>query len=193
MTIERRSEVVGERETDFDHHSPALTENPFGTYADLRERCPVARSPHHGGFWVLSTYRDVQRATLDADTFRSGPNVTIPPISPRPQIPIEQDPPKVQQYRKILTSALSPAAMAELEPMIEATVSGLIDGFVESGRCDFIGDLAKPTAAMTILRLLGFDPAAWREFAEHGDRILHEFTTNPNEAIQSALWCYQQS
>jgi cytochrome P450 len=42
----------------FDHFAPEMAENPFDTWATLQTKCPVAHTPTHGGFYVLSRYED---------------------------------------------------------------------------------------------------------------------------------------
>jgi hypothetical protein len=41
---------------DFDIHAPDLADRVYDTYAEMRARCPVARSPRYGGQWVVTEY-----------------------------------------------------------------------------------------------------------------------------------------
>src|SRR5262249_46746478 len=54
---------------DFDHMSPEFGRDPAAAFRELRETCPVAWSPHHGGFWVLTRYEDIAAAARDDATF----------------------------------------------------------------------------------------------------------------------------
>src|SRR5829696_5751878 len=47
-----------------DMHDPAFAREPYGTYAELRQKCPVMRSLLHGKFWLLSR-------TLEVNVFQS--------------------------------------------------------------------------------------------------------------------------
>lgn len=150
-----------------DHHSAEFAADPWSVYRDLRQRCPVAYSDAHGGFWMVSKYDDVRRVALDDHTFSSAASITVPPKPPgkRLSIPIEMDPPLFQEYRRVLNPMFAPARVAQLEPEIRSFVHGAIDGFIESGECDLIHDFANPVPAMTTLLLLGLPPEDWELYA----------------------------
>ena len=62
----------------FDHLSPELALDLHATLATMRERCPVARSDQHGGFWIVTRYDDVLRVAQDWQTFSSAHGVSVP-------------------------------------------------------------------------------------------------------------------
>lgn len=151
----------------FDHHTREFAADPWSVYADLRASCPVSWSESYGGFWVLADYDDVRHVALDDDTFSSEQSITVPakPPTARLSIPIEMDPPRFLEYRRILNPRFSPAAIATVEPTIRALVDQLIDGFVERGSCDLVLDLTSPLPAMTTLHLLGLPVEDWEDYA----------------------------
>ena len=63
----------------FDHHAPDFAADPWPVLADLRQRCPVARSDAYGGFWVVTGYDDIKRVAHDDATFSSAETILIPP------------------------------------------------------------------------------------------------------------------
>jgi cytochrome P450 len=76
----------------FDHHTVEFVRDPYSHYRYLRDKCPIAHSDSHGGFWLLSRYDDVRRALLDPDTYSSAhpdrvaiPNTTR--VNPTPMKP----------------------------------------------------------------------------------------------------------
>lgn len=152
----------------FDHHDPEFARDPWAVYRDLRERCPVAYSEDHGGFWVVSRYDDVKELASDDSRFLSGQSVTVPAKPPdmRLSVPIEVDPPLFFEYRRLLNRYFSPQAAERMEPDIRGFVAEAIDDFVEEGSCDIVQDFANPIPAKTTLRLLGFPIEEWREYAE---------------------------
>jgi cytochrome P450 len=152
---------------DFDHHSPRFAEDPWSVCKDLRERCPVAHSDAHGGYWVLSKYEDIKGVALDNDTFSSADSIVIPPkLNLQRSIPIELDPPLFQEYRRVMQPRFAPAAIKRLEPAIEDFTQRCIDDVIESGECDLVHDLADPVPAMTTLEMLGVPVSDWRSFSE---------------------------
>ena len=107
----------------FDHHSAEFADDPWAVYDELRDKCPVAWSDTHGGFFVLTRYADVARVAKDDRTFSSdhdtdghrngylGITIPSPPVR---SIPIEMDPPDFFNYRKVLNPPLAPVAVAKL-------------------------------------------------------------------------------
>lgn len=168
----------------FDHHGSDFAADPWPVLADMRARCPISRSDAYGGFWVATRYNDIKQIALDDETFSSAKSLTIPPKKNLNQrsIPIEVDPPMFQKYRRIMHPLFSPAAIAALEPVIEAFVHRCIDAFIERGDCDFVHELADPLPAMTTLHMLGLPVEDWRKFSEplHSTVFLRQ--DNPDRA-----------
>jgi len=151
--------------TDFDQDSAAFAADPWSKYDELRTRCPVAHTDAHGGFWVVSKYRDVVRVAKDDLTFSSVPTTVIPDSGVYNLIPLQSDPPDLQRYRAALLPFFTPKAMQEYVPHIREFTTGCIDAFVEKGHCDLVTELANPVPSMTALQIIGFDPADWHDFA----------------------------
>ncbi|HYH48360.1 MAG TPA: cytochrome P450 [Acidimicrobiia bacterium] len=175
---------------DFDHHSSAISVDPYATWTDLRSRCPVAWTKAHDGYWILTAFAEVYQATRDDDTFRCAPSVGIPSYGVDGQIPLDTDPPMTQKYRRILQQQFSPAAAAEAEPVVRQIANELVDGFIERGECDFITDLTTPVPARFILRILGFGEERWVEFCEWVHNIVHNVTNDPESALEGAVALY---
>ena len=153
----------------FDHHDPALSARE-GTaeslHARLRERCPVQHSDAHGGFWVLSKYKDIVEVANNTATFKSAYGPVIPGCLPDPNtpanlVPPSMDPPELLTIRKLLRRWFTPEAAQRQEPMTRALADELIDRFVGRGACDLHADFAKPLPAIFICRLLGVPTELW--------------------------------
>ena len=63
-----------EFDTDLDHHSAEFAKDPFRTLSELQSRCPVAKSSHWGGFWLLTGYDVVFEALHTPEVFSSRPS-----------------------------------------------------------------------------------------------------------------------
>jgi cytochrome P450 len=168
--------------TDFDHHRPGF--EPAETFAELRRNCPMAWTEAHGGFWVVSRYDDVTDAARDDDRFRSAEGVTIP-RAPFRVIPIEMDPPEFFGLRRVLNPPFSPGAVARLEPMIRRITDELIDGFIETGRVEFIDQLARPLPGRVTLRIVGFPEEEWPAFHKALFAALHTAFDGPDAAMDA--------
>jgi cytochrome P450 len=181
---EATSSVAGVCPVEFDHHSRAFAADPWTILRDLRENCPVAYSESHGGFWVLTSYADIKEVASDDDRFSSAHGLTVPDKKNRGQrsIPAEMDPPDFLEFRRILHPMLSPAAVDRMTPVIERFVHAAIDDVVESGRCDFVHDLADPVPAMTTLHKLGLPVDRWKEISEPLHSVVFMRQDNPERA-----------
>jgi cytochrome P450 len=175
-------------EVDFDHHSPDIAPDPYPAYAQLRDRCPVAWSERHGGFWVLSDYAGVYAASQDDETFRSAPTVALPeqPYGIR-NVPIDTDNPETEQLRRILLAGYSPGAVRKLEPQITAMADELIDAFAGAGSCDLVRDYAMPLPARIMLRVIGVDESDWLFYVERIHTIIHGMTGNVQATMTAGM------
>ena len=82
---------------DYDHFAQQYVVDPYGFWSALRQEQPVAPSECHGGFWVVSRYRDVvdvcQRPEVFSSRYLSIPrdigagDMPLPPINSRLQEP----------------------------------------------------------------------------------------------------------
>lgn len=168
---------------DLDHHAPAFSADPLTALRRLQAECPIAWSESHGGFWVLTRYRDVRDALTDHGRFSSRHDlepgspfqgVTIPP-PPMRFVPVEVDPPEFFAYRRLLNPLFSPAAVAAVRHRIVAYTDWCLDQVSAAGRLDFVHDLASPVPAMVTLEIMGLPVAEWRRFAT----TFHDLAASP--------------
>ena len=154
------------KEIDFDHHAADFSAKKYELYRTMRAECPVAHSPAHGGYWLLSRYDEVFAVARDDATYSSAREVVVPPTNVGKLIPLQSDPPELNRYRGLLIPYFTPAALARLEPFVRDVVDRSIDGFIERGSADIVAELANPVPSSTTMKLLGMDPAEWRIFAD---------------------------
>jgi cytochrome P450 len=126
-------------------------------FETVRNRCPLAHSDQHGGFYMLLNYADVKAAMVDHKTYSSEPQV-LRPMLPRKPIPaLEMDPPRHSAWRAIFAGAITSKTPEMMEPFVRADINRHIDAFIERGACDVVAELAEPVPAETICRLMGVD------------------------------------
>ena len=157
------TEPVTDWTTDYDILDPEYVANPYPVWDDLRETCPIAHSPRWGGSWMPTRYADVFAVAHDVANFSSrdvgvltfseedrppGPiNLPVPPI--------DSDPPQHTWTRRLLLPWFSHAQVAIYEPITRELCSGLIDGFIETGRADAASDYAQQIPVRVIAKILG--------------------------------------
>ena len=143
---------------------------PYAIYKRLRKEQPVAYISEQN-FWLITRYDDCEyvlahpenfssrEAVSSTNAYRRSPEaVEILSRSkghPRARTLIMADPPEHTRYRAILQRALIPAkTLRELTPRIQIIVDELIDGFCESGSCEFVREFAYPLPMRIVAALL---------------------------------------
>lgn len=161
--------------TDWDHTDASWVTDPYAIWADLRERCPVARTERYGGAWFPATHAGVTAVATDTEHFTSRqvvlvngrPSQDVPPAPIGPAPPITSDPPFHQIARRLILPAFAPGPVNALEPRIRALCGDLLDQL--AGREIVNGglDYAQYIPPSVISRMLGFPEAhedLFREF-----------------------------
>src|SRR4051812_44080608 len=99
------NEDVAKVAATFELHDPAIQEDPYPTYALLREQCPVAWSEQNGGHWTVTKYDLASEVFQDPETY-SNEQALIPnwefPLGR--QIPVEIDGEPHRLYRLALST-----------------------------------------------------------------------------------------
>jgi cytochrome P450 len=133
-------------------------EDPFPTYARLREASPVHRNPD--GSYFLTRYADV-RALLTDERMTSDKSLEFPKLfGDTPYLEhllhlmVFVDPPRHSRIRRRLSYAFAPKAIATWEGFIVEVVDELIGNIRERKRFDLISDYAYSLPVAVIARLL---------------------------------------
>ena len=146
--------------------------------AALREEAPdVFWSTKLGGYWVIQGYAEVVDAANRTTLFSSS-HMQIPP-GPRladfkPAVPLMIDPPDHAMFRRPLTEAFSPKAMAARKDAVRQLAIDLIDKIVPLGACDFFETVAEPLPVQIFMQLMGMDMSRFREFRILAQKIVSE-------------------
>jgi cytochrome P450 len=130
-----------------------VLDDPGAAHGRLLSESPVHRfDGFDPPFYTLSRYEDVASALKDVTTFSSrygqGPRYTE-------ERGMKSDPPMHTFFRRLVSKAFTPRAVAAMEPRIERIVEELIDAFVERGEADLHHELAFPLPTIVIAEMLG--------------------------------------
>ncbi len=135
-------------------------DNPFRYYDALRTTAPVKRLPDGGYF--LSRYADCLAVYKDPITFSSDKKAEFKPKygdSPlyehHTTSLVFNDPPLHTRVRRLIAGALTPRAIAAMEPDLIALVDRLLDAMAERRSVDLIEDFAAAIPVEVIGNLLG--------------------------------------
>lgn len=161
---------------DFDQHTPRYRAEYPGISHQVRGQCPVAWSPNHGGYWVVSGHAQLTEMSKRADllsnehdidgTRRGYQGISIPPSPGVMAGFLEMDPPEQLEYRRVLNPFLAPAAIGRWKPLVEDFSRACIDEAIESGHIDFVDHLANVVPAVLTMAMLGLPLADWEIYCE---------------------------
>ena len=162
----------------FDRHAPQYRDQFTDITTEMLSRCPVAWSDTYGGHWVAAGHSEVFELARSAEYLSndSDPNherrgyvgVRIPPPEENRLTGgfLEMDPPEQRHYRQLLNPYLSPAAVSRWIPVVDELVRACLDEKIETGRIDFVDDLANIVPAVLTLALLGIPLSHWTIYVE---------------------------
>jgi cytochrome P450 len=161
---------------EFDHHSKDFLANRLAEWEKLRET-PVAFSPRHGGFWVVSGHAEVAQVSRDEATFtgefteRDGVKYRgiagVPRARGIPPAGIAEAEGSIHQaLRRVLNPFLLPNAVNDLRPLMQELTDWFIDQRVDTGRIDLVLDLTNPVPAVLTMKLIGLPATSWEDYAE---------------------------
>lgn len=156
--------------------SAATKEHSEEVFAELRRSCPV----HHfvlpeaeaerinqsplvarptREFWSVARYEDAQRIFQDPGMFSSrqgpGPERLIP-LNEEGMLIFADGPAHLRQ-RRIASKALTPKAIATLQPRIQALADDLVGSVAGDGEAEIMGQIAVPLTIRMIAGILGVE------------------------------------
>src|SRR5436190_1963096 len=149
--------------------SEGAADDPSEIYGELRRECPIARQTFDEGqaSVLISRYDDVMWAFRHPEYFTSEGGALN--LGEQPLLPLEADPPRHTQYRRLLNPQFVPREIERLGPAVRQMVHELLDGFADRGSCDFHEEFATPLPSGMFLALMGLPRAdlpaflVWRD------------------------------
>jgi hypothetical protein len=161
----------------FDPYDYALHEDPYPTYAALRDRAPVYFNDRHG-FWALSRHADVGAAFRDDARFSSAEGVSLDPSATGPQASkvmsfLAMDQPRHGQMRRLVSKGFTPRRVLDLEPRVRSITDEHLAPALEAGEFDFIDDLAGKVPMDVVSELLGVPAEDRAELRRLADVVVH--------------------
>jgi cytochrome P450 len=179
----------------FDQYSPGYAQDWLAISENLRENHPIAWSEAHGGFWIVSRYKDCAKVASDWETFSSENDVNgtgnggkgvLVPRNPFQFALSESDPPQCLHIRKIETPFLTFQNVTRWETTARSNADEALDMVIETGGIDFVRDYAIPVPARTVMALAGIPDEEWQVFAltAYGSLVPRDHPDYPIDKIQ---------
>jgi cytochrome P450 len=178
----------------YDRHSTEFRDAFEHLTEELHTQCPLAWTDSYGGYWVASDLpqlfelaRDTTLLSNDYDGAgeRNGYRGVLIPSDAHDVYRggiLEMDPPEQQYYRKQLYPYLSQAAVARWVPVIDEIVRACLDEVIETGRIDFVDELATIVPAVLTMGLLGLPLRDWQVYSYPVHAMIFTDPTSPEMA-----------
>jgi cytochrome P450 len=144
---------------DLERLTPEFYANPYPTYRALRDNAPVKRLPN--GSYFLTRYDDLVTAYKSTKAFSSDKKKEFLPkygdsllYEHHTTSLVFNDPPAHTRVRRLIMGALSPRAIASMEPDLIRLIDGLLDAIAAKGKVELIEDFASAIPVEVIGNLL---------------------------------------
>ena len=145
---------------DLERLTPEFYADPYPTYRALRETDPVKRLPN--GSYFLTRYDDLVAAYKNTKVFSSDKKKEFAPkygasllYEHHTTSLVFNDPPAHTRVRRLIMGALSPRAIAGMEPDLVRLVDRLLDGIAAKGKANGRFDLIDDFAAAIPIEVIG--------------------------------------
>ena len=142
---------------------PGFVDDPWPHYGRLRDEAPVHAQPD--GSMIVSRHATLAAIYRDTTRFSSDKRAVFAPIfgdSPlyrhHTTSLVFNDPPLHTRVRRIITGALTPSAIARMEPGLVATVDGLLDELADRDEADLVEAFASRIPIEVIGNLFDMPP-----------------------------------
>jgi cytochrome P450 len=178
----------------YDPYAYEIHEDPYPTYARLRDEQPVYRNDDRS-FWALSRHADVMAGFRDTQRLSSAHGVTIDPAASGPHAHrtmsfLAMDEPSHGRMRGLVSRAFTVRRVAAMEDRIRAITREHLGPCIEAGTFDFVADLAGRLPMDVISEMLGVPRADRPRLRELSDLLVHReegVTDVPAAGVESAL------
>ena len=177
--------------SDFNLIAPETLECPYPFYEALHEEAPVHFVPELG-MAVVSTYDLLTEVVHDPITYSSaiptGPAdlvgeqaeavdeelAELRRINLRSSAPtlLAADPPHHMRYRSLVNKALSARRVARMEGYVREIVTGVIDDFIDDGKCDFTKQFADEIPMAVVADQIGVPRADLKDYKKRADAAI---------------------
>ncbi|EYF07143.1 cytochrome P450 [Chondromyces apiculatus] len=172
--------------------SPALKQDPYPVYAEMRRSAPVCQVDP-GGMWAVARHDDVVHVLKNPQVFSSrGFRVaTNPPWlggNPLSESMLTMDPPEHGRQRALINRAFLGPAMARLEPRVRAFAEQTVAALPLGEPFDIMPPYALRIPAYAIGETLGLDPAMHAQLKRWADLITGGVTTvRPDDEVRKQI------
>ena len=164
-------------EVSYNPYDYAIHQNPYPTYARLREEAPLYRNDELD-FWAISRHAEVAAAFRDHERFSSINGVSLDPSAWGPTAHrvmsfLALDPPTHTRMRTLVSKGFTPRRVRELEDGILRLTRKHLDPALAKGEFEVIADFAGKLPMDVISEMIGVPETDRDEVRRLADVVVH--------------------
>ena len=168
-------------------------DDPFLAVCRLHDGPDVvwsAKANHGRPSWIVTRYDLISEVFRDYEHFSAERQGMISDMVGEPVLlnPIEIDPPRHHQFRKILNPFFTPSAVRHFDEPVRKTCRELIAKFSDRNGCEFVEDFAIPFPSYVFLDLMAMPREMLGEFIEWENQLMR--APDPKDRVKGARAVY---
>jgi cytochrome P450 len=175
---------------DYNPLAPAVQDNPYPYYAELRDKAPVAWIESMQG-WAVSRYADVDYILHNPRLFSSAlwNEMASGDLVAVPEAPglLSMDPPDHTRMRKLANKGFTPRLIRAMEPRVQAIVQDLLKPLTRQAEADLVPSLAVPLPIIVIAEMLGIELERQADFKRWSDSLVQSLNRPTDEAVRAKI------
>jgi cytochrome P450 len=186
--------TTGERVV-LDPYSYAFQDDPYPTYAWLREHEPL----HHNealDLWALTRHADIAEAFRTDGTYSNAWGVAIEesawgPDAHKVMSILGMDPPRQNRLRALVSRGFTPRRVHDLLPRIQELTDRYLAECLEMGSFDWIADFAGKLPMDVISEMMGVPEEDRAEVRRQADIVVHRedgMYDVPPAGAEASMW-----
>ncbi|MEV6997448.1 cytochrome P450 [Streptomyces sp. NPDC093982] len=159
----------------YDPFDYEIHEDPYPTYAWMREHAPLYRNDERD-FWAVSRYADVKDVLRNASLFSNRNGISLEPELWGPEavktsLFLAMDPPEHGAHRGLVGSMFTPSRVSALEQRIRDLARERLEPLRELERFDFAADYAAGLPNDVLCEMLGVPADDWDQIRADTDQL----------------------
>lgn len=162
----------------YDPYDYEIDNEPYPVWKRMRDEEPVYYNEKFG-FYALSRYEDVERASLETEVFSSAKGNVIDIIRdslsgvPPMEMLIFMDPPKHTAMRRLMSRGFTPRRVSALEDSVRTMAVEGLGRFADGEVFDYLDDFAAHVPPKVISTLLGIPESDHDQMRRWSDAIIY--------------------
>jgi cytochrome P450 len=175
---------------DIDVSDPKLYQDDtyYPYFARLRREAPVhyCRQSLYGPYWSVTKYKDIMQVEINHQVYSSDAAISIldPPKGLERQSFIAMDPPKHDEQRLVVSPAVAPGNLTNMEGVIRERTARILDGLPRGETFDWVDRVSIELTTMMLATLFDYPWEDRRQLTYWSDVVIAD-VRSPESPVHS--------